>query len=71
MRSSERLAYETETINRAMRHDLVLFGQATATSGLVFRWRSGRATVGPQFGDRELAIDWVVDWLARNTPSAN
>src|SRR4051794_3729303 len=59
MRAPNRLAYETDTINRAMQHDLVLFGQPTRNSGLVFRWRSGRETLGAQFDDRALAIDWI------------
>ena len=63
VRAADRLAYEPDTINRAMQNDLVLFGQATASSELVFRWHSGPATVGPQFDDRELAIDWIAQWL--------
>ncbi len=61
---SARLAFETETINRAFQHDLVLFGTVTAGSGLVFRWRAPSGTMGPQFDDRELAIDWIARWLA-------
>lgn len=55
----QRLAFETETINRAMQYDLMLFGAVTADAGLVFSWRSGRETLGPQFDDRALAIDWI------------
>ena len=61
---SARLAFETETINRAFQHELVLFGTVTAGSGLVFRWRAPSGTMGPQFDDRELAIDWIARWLA-------
>jgi hypothetical protein len=63
---SARLAFETETINRAFQHDLVLFANVTATSDLVFRWRAPNRTFGPQFDDRELAIDWIARWLAED-----
>jgi len=60
---SERLVYETDTINRALQHDLTLFGTVRASSGLVFNWRSTRGPAGPRFDDRALAIDWMADWL--------
>ena len=66
MRASDRLAYETETINRALQHDLVLFGAGDREFELVFRWRSGHATLGPQFDDRGLAIDWIALWLLKD-----
>jgi putative methionine-R-sulfoxide reductase with GAF domain len=60
---AERLAFETETINRALQHDVVLFGKAGAGSALVFSWRLSSGTMGPQFEDRALAIDWMAAWL--------
>ena len=36
----QRLVFETDTINRASQHDLVLFGKVTATSTLTFTWRA-------------------------------
>ena len=63
MEFGSRLAFETDAINRALQHNLVLFGNVTANSQLVFRWRAGRSTLGPQFEDRELAIDWIAAWL--------
>jgi hypothetical protein len=65
MESSDRLDFEIDIINRALQHDLVLSGEATGSSELVFRWRRGAETVGPQFDDRAFAIDWIADWLAQ------
>jgi hypothetical protein len=63
---AERLAFETETINRALQHDFVLFGKAGASSALVFSWRSPSGTMGSPFDDRALAIDWMAAWLVDN-----
>jgi hypothetical protein len=63
---AERLAFETDTINRALQHDLVLFGKAVADSRLVFNWRSSSGTTGPLFDDRALAIDWIAQWLVED-----
>ena len=59
----ERLAFETETINRALRHDLVLFGEVGSASELVFTWRAASRTIGRRFDDRALAIHWMAAWL--------
>ena len=64
MGPSDRSDYETDTVNRAFQHDLVLRGQALTDSAVVFRWRSGPSTLGPQFTDSALAIDWIAEWLA-------
>ena len=63
MESGSRLAFETYAINRAQQHDLVLFGIVTYNSALVFRWRAKSETMGPEFDDRTLAIDWIAQWL--------
>ena len=63
---AERLAFETDTINSASQHDLVLFGKVTASSALTFTWHAKSRIVGPRFDERELAIDWMRDWLDEN-----
>ena len=59
----ERLAFETETIKRALRHDLILFGAVGSASELVFTWRAASGMIGRRFDDRALAIDWMAAWL--------
>ena len=59
----ERLAFETETIDRALRHDLVLFRAVGSASELVFTWRAASGKIGRRFDDRALAIDWMAAWL--------
>jgi hypothetical protein len=62
---TDRLAFETEAINRALQHDLVLFGNFIADDRLFFCWRAkGGRRFGPPFDDRRLAIDWMAKWLA-------
>ena len=63
MNQADRFAFQTDTINRALQHDLVLYGDATPDSQLVFGWRSARGRFGPEFADRDLAIDWFAEWL--------
>jgi hypothetical protein len=63
---AERLAFETDTINCASQHDLVLFVKVTASSALTFTWRAKSRIIGPRFDERELAIDWMRDWLDEN-----
>src|SRR5215213_10137766 len=60
---TNRLAYETDTINRALQHDLVLFGSVTRDSELVFHWRAASGIMSQRFDDRERAIDWIAQWL--------
>jgi len=62
----DRSAYETDTIHRAVQHDLILYEQTINDSTVVFRWRSRHDTLGPQFDDRALAIDWIAGWLAED-----
>jgi len=62
----DRVAFETRTINRALKHDLVLYANALSNSELVFGWRSGSERIGPQFDDRAVAINWIAEWLAEN-----
>ena len=62
---ADRLAFETDTINRGLQHDLVLFGKVTSNSTLTFTWHRESRIVGPLFDERELAIDWMRDWLAQ------
>jgi hypothetical protein len=66
MERSDRLALETELINRAFQHDVVLYGTVTTSSNLIFGWRSPRGQMGPQFDEREQAIDWIAEWLAED-----
>ena len=66
MERSDRLALETELINRALQHDVVLYGTVTTSSNLIFGWRSPRGQMGPQFDEREQAIDWIAEWLAQD-----
>jgi hypothetical protein len=66
MERSDRLALETELINRALQHDVVLYGTVTTSSNLIFGWRSPRGQMGPQFDEREQAIDWIAEWLAED-----
>ena len=63
---SDRLAFETEVINRALQHDLVLYGTVTTSSSLIFGWRCPSGQMGPGFDERELAIDWIAAWLAED-----
>ena len=63
MNQADRFAFQTDTINRALQHDLVLYGDATPESQLVFGWRSARGRFGPEFADRNLAIDWLAERL--------
>jgi hypothetical protein len=63
---SDRLALETDLINRALQHDVVLYGTVTTSSNLIFGWRSPRGQIGPQFEERALAIDWIAEWLAED-----
>jgi hypothetical protein len=63
MNQADRFALQTDTIKRALQHDLVLYGDATPESQLVFGWRSPRRRFGPEFADRDLAIDWLAEWL--------
>jgi hypothetical protein len=63
MNQADRFAFQTHTINRALQRDLVLYGDATPESKLVFGWRSAVGPIGPEFADRDLAIDWVAEWL--------
>jgi hypothetical protein len=60
---AERLAFETATISRALQHHLVLYGTVTANSTLYFTWRATTGFIGSRFDKRELAIDWMCDWL--------
>jgi hypothetical protein len=69
MNQSDRFALQTDTINGALQHDLVLYGDATADYQLVFGWRSASGRFGPQFTDRELAIDWLAEWLDEEAES--
>jgi hypothetical protein len=71
MRTTERLEFETHTINRALQHDVVLYGRAGLAQQLVFTWRRASGLLGPRFDDRELAIDWMNDWLAYDGPSGD
>jgi hypothetical protein len=75
MEFGNRLAFETDAINRALRRNVVLFGSVTAESELVFRWRAGGGgAMGPHFEDRELAINWIAEWLdddVRERPSSS
>ena len=61
MRASDRWAYETETINRALQHDLVLFGHVTVNSGLVvplaFRTRDAQASVRFRVGRSPIFVN--------------
>jgi hypothetical protein len=73
MGRTDRLAFETDVINRALQHDLVLYGTVTTSSSLIFGssslifgWRSPRGQMGPRFDEREHAIDWVAGWLAED-----
>ena len=63
---SDRLAFETDIINRALQHDLVLYGTVTTSSELVFGWRSRVGRSGPRFDEREHAVDWIAGWLAED-----
>jgi hypothetical protein len=63
MNQADRFAFQTDTINRALQHELALYGDATPDRQLVFGWRSVRGRFGPEFADRDLAIDWVAEWL--------
>ena len=64
---SDRLTFETRTINRALQHDLVLYANAVANSELIFGWRSAeRDGSGPGSMTAALAINWVAEWLAEN-----
>jgi hypothetical protein len=65
--ASERWAFETEVIGRAMRHDLVLHGRPNGDHHWVFDWRSVDGIVGPEFDNRALAVNWMTDWLAYDT----
>ena len=71
MQTTERLAFETEIINHALQHDIVLYGTATADSSLTLTWRTASGCISPRFDDRDLAINWMVDWLAYDTPAGD
>ena len=47
METTERLTFDTETINRALQHNLVLFGDAAGDWKTVFRWRARRNALDP------------------------
>ena len=70
-RRSDRFALDTHTINRAMQHDLVLVANVSVDQHLVFGWRSPSDAVGRMFFNaREVAIDWMVEWLADDADEA-
>jgi hypothetical protein len=70
-REAARWTLELDTVNRALQHDLVLVESLTAKQRSVFDWRSPAGTIGPRFDDRDLAIDWMVDWLSYDGPSGD
>jgi hypothetical protein len=69
--AAARWTLELDTVNRALQHDLVLIEGLTAKQEAVFDWRSPAGTIGPHFAERDLAIDWMVDWLAYDGPSGD
>lgn len=69
--AAARWTLELDAINRALQHDLVLAEGLTAKQQVVFFWRSPTGTIGPDFDNRDLAIDWIVDWLAYDGPSGD
>ena len=66
MERSDRLALETDLINRALQHDVVLYGTVTTSSNLIFGMALPAWQMGPQFDERALAIDWIAEWLAED-----
>jgi hypothetical protein len=66
MKKTERCELETETIGRALQHDLVLRASLVEHER-IFEWCSPGCTTGPRFEHRELAIEWMIDWLAYDT----
>jgi hypothetical protein len=68
METTERCEVETEAIGRALQHDFVLRGHRVDDEQMIFEWCSPGRTTGPRFDDRDLAIEWMIDWLAYDTP---
>ena len=71
METTERLAFETDTINRALQHDVVLYGQLGSGNLMTFSWRRASGCISPRYHDRELAVEWMANWPAYDTPSGD
>jgi hypothetical protein len=69
MEETDRREFEEDAINRALQHDLRLHGTVSANEQLVFDWRADETRCGPLFERRDLAIDWIVEWLSDDTKS--
>jgi hypothetical protein len=67
MEATEQGAFETDAIGRALQHDLVLRASLIEETRMIFEWCSPLRTVGPRFEYRDLAIEWMIDWLAYDT----
>ena len=63
MNPADRNAFERDVSRRALERDCVLFGSAEDGT-MVFVWRSSGAQVGPEFDERDLAIDWMAERIA-------
>jgi hypothetical protein len=73
MDSDER-AVEREVHIRAMRHDCVLYANASVDGNderVVFTWRSSGEQVGPEFADRDRAVEWMSQRLGDDEGSTD
>ena len=60
---------EPELLARAAQHDLALRGLRSDGDEEVFGWRRKGQDVGPDFPNRDLAVDWIAHWLEEDTPA--
>jgi hypothetical protein len=56
-------------LGRAAQYDLSLCRLRAEPGGEVFEWRWHGRELGPRFGSRALALDWIAQWLDEDTAS--
>lgn len=67
MDPSDRHDLTKSILSRAAQYDLQLHGNGAEAVPQVFIWRWHHRTLGPEFPNRDLAIDWMAEWLDADT----
>jgi hypothetical protein len=67
MAPSDRHDIIQSVFSRAAQYDLQLTGSLSEAGEATFAWRWHHRPLGPQFTNRDLAIDWMAEWLDADT----